>query len=685
MKNKGLILAALLLGLFSQAFAAPSTPPIKEAKSAKVTNGYDPTIRAEHQRALYYQLWAEKLPLQETAVSVQLTAEEAAGLSDKANGGFTRSPLELRQRVGIVKPVSHQVDLRGFSADGLPLAPTPTARGVFAAHPRGATWSAVVEAVDATALRLHFTAFRLPANARLYIYNDDGQVDGPYTDTGRNGSGSFWSRTIAGSTAYVQVQFDGPVSDADLRGMHFVIADVAHVGPLFRIVDLWQTCRATASCVWQLSEYEIGHTAHAAVNDARTAAAHMQFVSGPYVYMCSGGLLNDTGDSGRNYFLTANHCVSKGGEASSLETFFLYTDCGGDVVTPTPTPPGTVGSQILRSSRTSDFTLLELNGAVPLGTSRLGWTTDTVARNKDEPMLYRISHPNGAPQSYSEHKVDTRAPTCRSWPRGSWIYSRDTVGATQGGSSGSPVLNGAGQVVGQLSGACGYNLSDECDSGSNATVDGAFAAYFSQVSEWLDTDTAPVSGGNQPPVANFSFVPDGLSVAFTDTSTDPDGNTDITGWQWDFGDNSGSSNSQDTSYTYSAAGTFTVSLTVTDGAGASDTNSAAVTVDGGSGETDTVTVTGFSSTVDCASRGRWTANVSITISEALTGATVSGSWGGQAKGSGSCTIEGTSCQVSKKGLKSGGSATFEVTNIQFPGYTFLPGNDTEDILNTSCQ
>jgi hypothetical protein len=132
MKNKGLILAALLLGLFSQAFAAPSTPPIKEAKSAKVTNGYDPTIRAEHQRALYYQLWAEKLPLQETAVSVQLTAEEAAGLSDKANGGFTRSPLELRQRVGIVKPVSHQVDLRGFSADGLPLAPTPAATAAAA-------------------------------------------------------------------------------------------------------------------------------------------------------------------------------------------------------------------------------------------------------------------------------------------------------------------------------------------------------------------------------------------------------------------------------------------------------------------------------------------------------------------------------------------------------------------------
>ena len=55
----------------------------------------------------------------------------------------------------------------------------------------------------------------------------------------------------------------------------------------------------------------------------------------------------------------------------------------------------------------------------------------------------------------------------------------------EGGSSGSPVVNGAGQIVGQLSGGCGYNVGDNCDAASNATVDGAFAAYFSQVSSIL--------------------------------------------------------------------------------------------------------------------------------------------------------------------------------------------------------
>ena len=40
--------------------------------------------------------------------------------------------------------------------------------------------------------------------------------------------------------------------------------------------------------------------------------------------------------------------------------------------------------------------------------------------------------------------------------------------------------------MGQLSGACGTNLDDVCDADNNATVDGAFAAYFDQVAQFLD-------------------------------------------------------------------------------------------------------------------------------------------------------------------------------------------------------
>ena len=151
---------------------------------------------------------------------------------------------------------------------------------------------------------------------------------------------------------------------------------------------------------------------------------------------------------------------------------------------PDPGAANTNGSSIVSSGRTGDYTLLRLSQNAPAGAAFLGWSSTAIA-NTNGVNLYRLSHPLGAPQAYSEHVVDTSRPTCRSWPRGSWIYSRDVLGATEGGSSGSPVVNGAGQLVGQLSGGCGYNVGDVCDAESNATVDGAFAAYYTSVAAYL--------------------------------------------------------------------------------------------------------------------------------------------------------------------------------------------------------
>jgi hypothetical protein len=104
--------------------------------------------------------------------------------------------------------------------------------------------------------------------------------------------------------------------------------------------------------------------------------------------------------------------------------------------------------------------------------------------------------------------VDTSAPTCGGWPRGNWIYSRDTLGATEGGSSGSPVLNASGEIVGQLSGGCGTNVNVNCDAVNNATVDGAFAAYYSDVAPILDP-----AGGCTDADGDGSCVPDDCNDA----------------------------------------------------------------------------------------------------------------------------------------------------------------------------
>ncbi|MBX9400543.1 PKD domain-containing protein [Lysobacter sp. BMK333-48F3] len=95
---------------------------------------------------------------------------------------------------------------------------------------------------------------------------------------------------------------------------------------------------------------------------------------------------------------------------------------------------------------------------------------------------------------------------------------------------------------------------------------------------WTDNFTGTcnkASGGNVPPVANFSASTNGLTANFSDGSTDSDGS--IVSRAWAFGDG-GTSAATNPSHAYTTAGTYTVSLTVTDNGGATHTASKPVTV-----------------------------------------------------------------------------------------------------------
>ncbi|NRQ42559.1 S8 family serine peptidase [Rheinheimera sp. YQF-2] len=99
------------------------------------------------------------------------------------------------------------------------------------------------------------------------------------------------------------------------------------------------------------------------------------------------------------------------------------------------------------------------------------------------------------------------------------------------------------------------------------------------LNSWNLTLTALSDDGTPPgpvaPVAAFSFATSGLSVNFSDMSTDAD--DDISSWSWDFGDGNVSADANPT-HSYAAAGSYNVSLTTTDATGLSDTAEQTVTV-----------------------------------------------------------------------------------------------------------
>jgi microbial collagenase len=110
-------------------------------------------------------------------------------------------------------------------------------------------------------------------------------------------------------------------------------------------------------------------------------------------------------------------------------------------------------------------------------------------------------------------------------------------------------------------------------SSMSTSMDADFKAWLPCV----NNPSLPACGGsgNTLPVANFANTISGLTVNFTDQSTDSDGT--IASRSWIFGDGT-SSTSANPSKTYTSAGTYSVKLTVTDNAGGQATITKSVTV-----------------------------------------------------------------------------------------------------------
>jgi PKD repeat protein len=122
----------------------------------------------------------------------------------------------------------------------------------------------------------------------------------------------------------------------------------------------------------------------------------------------------------------------------------------------------------------------------------------------------------------------------------------------------------------------GQENSDECawiaagQAGGAANVVMGNGTYTEQASWSNDTGACAIShaivdhsggGTGGTPTANFSYVTNGLTATFTDTSTDAGGT--IGSHSWTFGDG-GTSTATNPSHTYAAAGTYSVTETVKD-------------------------------------------------------------------------------------------------------------------------
>ncbi|MFY0483267.1 T9SS type A sorting domain-containing protein [Flavobacterium sp. PLA-1-15] len=196
---------------------------------------------------------------------------------------------------------------------------------------------------------------------------------------------------------------------------------------------------------------------------------------------CTGALINNTSNNGTPYFLTANHCYSNPATWSFRFKWISPNPvCAQNAASTNMTGHLTISGATLRARRTeSDFCLVQINSAIPAtwDVKWAGWDRGTTA----PPSVFGIHHPAGAIMKVC---LDNGAPTSQDAGGNVWRVNDWTQGVTEGGSSGSPLFNNQGRIIGQLWGG---------SSGCSGLVDnGGYDDYGRLNTSW-NTGTTPAT------------------------------------------------------------------------------------------------------------------------------------------------------------------------------------------------
>lgn len=410
-------------------------------------------------------------------------------------------------------------------ADDNRVAITPAQAGRWDTLDDGSRlWRMRVRAAGATDLRLGFDRFALPPGATLYVIGADDYFQGPYTVDDAIASG-FHSPIVPGDTATIELRVPAGVllpDDAlELDSVGAGFRDRFGRGKAGGNVGASGACNIDVTC-------PLGQPYP---NEIR-AVGHYEFRRGNSYYICTGTLLNDVPQTGKNWFLTAAHCISSSTEAASIVVYWNYqsTQCDRLVAPAGGYFNDNQNGAALRATRADvDFTLLELSTPpqATWGVFYAGWDATDAAPT----ATVGLHHPSGDVKKITAGPAPFPTPSCLTSGSASthWQTGPYTQGTTEGGSSGSALFVVAGnggnerRVIGTLSGG-NAQCSTLSPTQPNGGIDcyGRFAVAWngpsaaSRLRDWLDpagTGTSMIAGRDSqqgpttPPLRSHSTRP----------------------------------------------------------------------------------------------------------------------------------------------------------------------------------
>lgn len=432
------------------------------------------------------------------------------------------------------------------------LSPTETGRGAWQKTSDGASvWRLDLRSPGAVGVRLHFTQFSVGAG-QVWVHDTatpPSRVFGPYSGSGRNGDGDFWTEVIFADT--VEIEYQPANGDSTSGPPPFQISELSHLWQFGRVIAprlSAQTPAAAAAtptnfrCFLDASCYASpsSGTYVPAVGNAVRGTALIIFGDSSGTYQCTATLLNAPNTS--PLLLTAGHCINTQAQALSMVAIFNAVD---QSCTQAPNftaattvqlqqLPQTSGVQLLSFADQAfldegsqseidndlDYSLVLLNAFPAWGDVLLsGYNATPVTRRQ---QLVSVSAPQGF---FLKAAFSTVLPSL--WANG-FDVDQTTEGRIDAGSSGSGIFDSSGNLVGVLStGSSPCSDPTRCPTLDSCDVNGefvatytSFSAIYTAISAYLNQplDISGVSLPANPQVFSASPITNVNIAGYGDTT-----------------------------------------------------------------------------------------------------------------------------------------------------------------------
>ncbi len=343
-------------------------------------------------------------------------------------------------------------------------------------------WRVGIESEGALSLNLIFDQFKIPVGAEVFIYDPQKNwVLGSFTHLNNKSSGILATQPIPGDKIIVEYFIPAEMEDIGLLSIGQVAHDFVGIFKLSELKDgnfgASGACNVDINCQegeeWQKHKKSVTRL----------------LING--VEYCTGVLVNNTSKNAIPYVITAGHCIEDSIDAAQTVAVFNYESpyCDG--------PDGFINQAISGASLKAsvsdklDFSLVQLSQVPPFNYQPYyaGWSLLSNVPSRTT----TIHHPSGDVKKIS---LDFNSPVTGSY--GSydadsfWKILEWDVGTTESGSSGGPLFDNLGLLIGTLTGGeanCSNSVNDYFQKFTSSWD--KYAPANQQLKTWLD----PIDAG----------------------------------------------------------------------------------------------------------------------------------------------------------------------------------------------